>query len=153
MTFLTEYEYDDGTHATFVRDPSKIAFRYLTGTFFIDLLAFFPFYEAFRAQIEEIHDGSELYNYYHLFYLCRLLRLYKAAELLEPRHIFKLFRNLHEKWVQYSLQNYKDKPTNLYLFQFALVKVLYIIFRLLYILVLFAYFVGLIWYIFVKIAE
>lgn len=102
VTFFTEYDNNDGTNASIIRDPKLIAKRYLTSYFIIDLLAFFPFYEVFRDKIEKHHDGTERYNYFHLLFLFRLLRLYKATELLDPAHIFRLIRGVHQKFVNYK---------------------------------------------------
>jgi hypothetical protein len=93
-----------------------------------------------------------MYHYINLFFLLRLLRLYKAAELLDPHYIFAIFRNFHGSYIEYRIRNnHKDK--NLFLHQLEMFKVGYLIIRLLMMLVCLSYFVGLLWYIYVKVIE
>lgn len=92
----------------------------MKGTFFIDFLAFFPFYNVVSSIIgndklkESEGKGSEMYNYIELLFLLRLLRLYKAAELLDPHYIFSMFRNFHGSWIKYLIRRGKQDK-NLFL--------------------------------------
>ena len=59
-----------------------------------------PFFEIFEDQmLKENEDGS--YNFYHLLYLFRILRVYKAAQLLEPSYVFQLFKKLHQFYLKH----------------------------------------------------
>ena len=93
-----------------------------------------------------------MYNYIHLLFLLRLLRLYKAAELLDPHYIFGIFRNFHGRYINYRIRH-NDENKNLFLHQLEMFKVGYLIIRLLMMLVCLSYFVGLLWYIYVKVVE
>jgi hypothetical protein len=138
-----------------IREPREIAINYLKGTFIIDFLAFFPFYNVISSLMSHDPDEqnrNEMYHYINLFFLLRLLRLYKAAELLDPHYIFAIFRNFHGSYIEYRIRNnHKDK--NLFLHQLEMFKVGYLIIRLLMMLVCLSYFVGLLWYIYVKVIE
>ena len=79
---------------------SKIAIEYLKTTFLIDLIAFFPFFELFRFQMVE-DMGKDEYNFYHLLYLLRLLRMYKASQLLNPSYVFGVVKKLHKVYLRY----------------------------------------------------
>jgi hypothetical protein len=78
--------------------------------------------------------------------------MYKAAELLDPHYIFGIFRGFHGRYIKYRIRNNHENK-NLYLHQLELFKVGYLIIRLLMCLVCLSYFVGLLWYIYVKVIE
>ena len=83
VVFLTEYK--DPKTGDYSRKLTAIAFNYLKSTFIIDFLAFFPFFETIRHHmIPEYHEPTEYYNFWQLLFLLRLLRLYKAAQLMQP---------------------------------------------------------------------
>ena len=128
-----------------------IAKNYLRGFFIIDFLAFFPFGEVFRSQMEDSMTGDRLYSYWHLLYLFRLLRLYKAALWLDQYLIFGVIRKWHLRKIKSMIMR-NETGRNLMLYQLELARVIYLVVRMLVILVLFAYFVGLFWYIFVKVS-
>ena len=88
-------EFKDKETGDYIREPKRIALNYLKTTFWIDFLAFFPFFEVFGKWFkQEEKDGS--YDFYHLICLLRLLRMYKAAELLKPNYIFRGVKQLHK---------------------------------------------------------
>ena len=95
IIFFTEFQDKTGDYN---RQIDKIAKNYLKTTFLIDFLAFFPFFELFRKQMVE-DEFSYDYNFYHLFYLLRLLRCYKASQLLKPSYVFKGYKKIHRAYL------------------------------------------------------
>lgn len=88
ITFLTEYTVyteDHGLDKVPVRKFSKIAIRYLKSVFIVDFMAFYPFFIQFEHYfVDEEKEHLNVYTYFHLCFMFRLFRLYKAAELLDP---------------------------------------------------------------------
>jgi len=97
---------------------------------------------------------DKLYDHFHLFYLLRLLRLYKAARFVDPRYFNQIIVKMHSYLIDYRLKNNTEEENkSLFLHQLELTKVFYIILRLLVLLILFSYFIGLFWWLYVSFIE
>jgi hypothetical protein len=106
ITFVTEYK--DLETGDFRRDLESIAIKYIKTTFIMDFLAVFPFFEVFKDQMVYDKGNSDIYNFYHLLYLFKLFRLYKAAQLLKPSYVFSAYTKIHKKylnWMHHSSHN------------------------------------------------
>lgn len=95
LTEFTEFTDDSGLDKRPVRDIFRIAKRYLTDKFIIDLIAFYPFLETIEHIVIGEQKEKKQFTYIHLMFILRLMRLYKAVELLDPRYIFLIIRSGH----------------------------------------------------------
>lgn len=109
IIFFTEYKNMDT--GDFEREFSKIALNYLKTTFIIDFLAFFPFFELFKEQMLE-NDSTQEYDMYHLLFLFRLLRVYKASQLLKPGYVFRAYKRLHKAYIDWSQRKHEKEMLN-----------------------------------------
>lgn len=163
IIFFTEFR--DDTTGEYNRIFSSIACNYLKGHFIFDFLSFFPFFEIFRHQMVEDdgEDADTVYNFYHLLYLFRLLRIYKAAQITRPNYVFSGYKRLHKAYLDWRHHQSHDcdsyehmglsKVDSVGIDVVTTAEFAFLITRMLFIIVLLSCSVGMFFYLFVQIEE
>ena len=80
-----------------INDRGKIAWKYLTGWFFVDLITSLPQNLMFSAKSENLQKGTDLLRLVKIAKLNRLIRVFRFFKLARFLRKFKIFDNIYEK--------------------------------------------------------
>lgn len=145
LLFCFFQEYKDEETYTIISDVKKIAKHYVKGSFVFDLLAIIPIQELIewnRSTSGGIGDINRLYK------LLKLLRVPRLFELLNVQRIKQLVSDYYNTRLQQNVKKGIQDDGYPILKQLNIMQV-YKIFRLIIVIFVTSYFLGILWHIYV----
>ena len=152
-----------------MRDLTKIAKNYFwNGGLVVDLISCIPFFSIIGSAANlSIKPPVRGYNWLYIVYGLKIGRLYKAAKISQPRYILNIIKNVYAAGRQRYIEQEKLAKINgneeelrrlrdptvdrVKLSRQVVIMYLFKIFRVLAVILLLAYILGCIWFVYVMV--